>query len=316
MTFVHVGRETEAAIRQAMFGGALDAVPLTSLGEAYTEVELDLVAEDRALWCYLKPRARPSFTAALLRDLHAVQATIEGLASTVPGREPMIRTFVLASRTPDVFSLGGDLTLFSEHIRTGDRDGLRRYAHSCVEIAFRNWSAYNGSVVTIGLAQGDALGGGFEGLLSCDVIVAERRARFGLPEILFNLFPGMGATSFLTWRLGAAKAQALIMSGQVYTAEQMHALGVVDVLADDGEGERAVREYIQRHAGRRNAHAAIYKARRRVSPVSLAELRDVADIWVDAALRLTEADLRRMAHLAAAQDRNRRRAASTQAAAA
>ena len=315
MTFVHVGREIEAVTQQAALGGLCDAMPLTSLGEGYTEVELDLAPEDRALWCYLKPRARPSFTAALLRDLHSVQATVEGLARTAPGQEPMIRYFVLASRTPGVFSLGGDLTLFSEHIRAGDRDGLRRYAHSCVEIGYRNWSAYNASVVTIGLAQGDALGGGFEGLLSCDVIVAERRARFGLPEILFNLFPGMGATSFLTWRLGAAKAQSLIMSGQVYTAEEMHALGVVDVLAEDGAGEQTVREYLQRSAGRCNAHTAIYKARRRVSPVSLAELRDVADIWVDAALQLTEADLRRMAHLAAAQDRNRRRVASVQAAA-
>ena len=315
MTFVPVRRDAKAALQQKTFGGPFDAVSLTSLGEGYTEVDLDLAAEDRALWCYLRPRARPSFTAALLRDLHGVQATIEDLVRAAPGQEPVMRAFVLASRTPGIFSLGGDLTLFSERIRAGDRDGLRRYAHSCVEIGYRNWSGYGGNVVTIGLAQGDALGGGFEGLLSCDVIVAERRARFGLPEILFNLFPGMGATSFLTWRLGAARAQALIMSGKVYAAEEMHALGVIDVLAEDGRGEHTVREYLQRHAGRCNAHAAIYKARRRVSPVSLAEMRDVADIWVDAALRLTEADLRRMAHLAAAQDRNRRKLASAQEAA-
>lgn len=310
MTYIPLDRNIEAPGLQGAGDPWDEGAQGAGLGGPYTEIEVDLAAEDRAFWCYLKPQARPSFTPALLRDLHRVQASISGLARRVPGREPLIRSFVLASRTPGVFNLGGDLALFSERIRANDREGLLRYAYSCVEIGYTNWSAYGGDLVTIGLAQGDALGGGFEGLLSFDVIVAERRARFGLPEILFNLFPGMGATTFLTRRLGAARAQSLIMSGKVHTAEEMQALGLVDVLAEDGEGERAVRDYIRRNAARHNAHAAIYKARRRVSPVSLEELREVCDIWVDAALRLQDADLRRMAHLTAAQDRSRRRAAA------
>ena len=50
--------------------------------------------------------------------------------------------------------------------------------------------------------QGECLGGGFEAALSSDVIVAEKSARFGFPEILFNLFPGMGAYSFLERKIG------------------------------------------------------------------------------------------------------------------
>ena len=299
MTYIPTVRKAEAptqhTLETAWRPGGQDTVP----AELYTEIEVDLAAEDKTLWCYLRPRTRPSFTPALLRDLHGVQASIAELARGGPGQAPVIRYFVLGSRTPGVFNLGGDLSLFSDRIRARDREGLRRYAYSCVEIGYTNWSAYGGDLVTIGLAQGDALGGGFEGLLSFDVLVAERRARFGLPEILFNLFPGMGATTFLTHRLGAMKAQALIMSGKVYSAEEMHALGVVDILAENGEGERVVRDYIGRNAARHNAHAAIYKARRRVTPVSLEELRDVCDIWVDAALRLQESDLRRMAHLTA-----------------
>jgi DSF synthase len=80
-------------------------------------------------------------------------------------------------------------------------------------------------------------------------------------------------------------------------------MGVVDVLAEDGEGEAAVRDYIERHGRKHNAHHAIYRTRRRVNPLTREELFDVVDIWVEAALGLTERDLRTMARLAAAQDR-------------
>ena len=75
--------------------------------------------------------------------------------------------------------------------------------------------------------------------------------------------------------------------------------------AEDGEGETAVREYIDRHAYRHNAYRAVFQARKRVNPVTFDELRDVTDIWVEAAMGLSESDLRRMARLTAAQDRRR-----------
>ncbi len=269
---------------------------------------LDCVHEedDGIFWCFLNPQGRPSFTEALLSDLHDVQQRIAMLAARrANAAATPLGWVVLASHTKGIFSLGGDLTVFSSLIKAGDREGLRNYAYSCVDISYRNATAYGGDAITIGLAQGDALGGGFESLLSCDVLVAERQARFGLPEVLMNLFPGMGAHAFLTRRLGAGAATKMILSGEVFSAQAMHDMGIVDVLADDGTGESAVRDYIARHQSRRHAHAAIYKARRRVAPVTLEELRDVTDIWVDTAMALTERDLRRMHHLVAAQDRSR-----------
>ena len=62
------------------------------------------------------------------------------------------------------------------------------------------------------------------------------------------------------------------MSGDTYTAEQLHAMGVVDLLAQDGEGERVIRDHIHRHERRHKAHLAIYKARNVVTPVSLEEM--------------------------------------------
>lgn len=297
MTFVqNIALPTSAEATTAR----VDSVP------PYHQLDLELRPEDRALWCYLKPQGRASFTEELLEDLHRVQElATRSVAQRGRGMDAGLRWVVLASRTPGVFSLGGDLTVFSRAIREGDREDLRRYAHSCVEVAYRNSTGYGGDAITIGLAQGEALGGGFESLLSCDVIVAEKRARFALPEVLFNLFPGMGAHPFLARRVGPAAAQRMILSGQTYTAEALQALGVVDLVVEDGTGETAVHEYIRANGPRGHAHAAAYRAARRLFPVTLDDLRDVADIWVDAALGLTAHDLRRMSHLVAAQDRAR-----------
>ncbi len=273
----------------------------------YENLQYRLDEHDRTVWCHMSPVGRPSFTLALLADLHAVQERIRVLASPVAGVQSAVGWVVLGSRSPGIFSLGGDLTHFAAKIAASDREGLRQYAYSCVQVAYNNATGYGGGAVTIGLAQGEALGGGFESLLSCDVLVAERKARFGLPEVLMNLFPGMGAHCFLTRRVGSAAAMRMILSGEVFSAEALHAMGVVDVLAEDGQGEEVVRSYILRNQSRHKAHSAAYEARLRVSPVSLTELQDVCDVWVNTAMALTPSDLRRMVHLVSAQDRLRRR---------
>jgi len=275
---------------------------------SYANLDCTHEIQDRTFWCFMNPQQRPSFTEGLLADLHKVQEDISKLADhRVHGKSTSVGWVVLGSHTPEIFSLGGDLTVFAKKIRARDAKGLRQYAYSCVDIGYHNATGYGGNAISIGLAQGQALGGGFESLLSCDVLVAERRARFGLPEVLMNLFPGMGAHCFLTRRVGSAAAMKMILSGEVFTAEAMHAMGIVDLLVEDGAGEDAVRRHIISNQSSHHAHAAAYRARRRVSPVSLDELRDVTDMWVEAAMELTDKDLRRMGHLVAAQDRSRLR---------
>jgi DSF synthase len=133
--------------------------------------------------------------------------------------------------------------------------------------------------------------------------VAEKQAKMGLPEILFNLFPGMGAYSLLARKLDAARAERMILSGRLYGAQELYDLGVVDVLAEDGDGEEAVRQYIARNARRHGAHRAICEVRRRINPLVFQELEDITRIWIDTALELEEADLRKMERLATAQQR-------------
>jgi DSF synthase len=268
--------------------------------------ELDVVIDQdaRIFWQYMKPKGRPSYTPGLLRDMRRALQWLEHIFADHKGdEEAPIRYVVLASRLPGVFNMGGDLPRFVELIRRKDRAALERYARACIDVQYPRAVNLGLPFINISLVQGDALGGGFEATLADDVIIAERSAKFGLPEILFSLFPGMGACSFLTRRIGATAAEKLIFSGQIYTAEQLHAMGVVDVLADDGCGERAVYDYVERIDRTFHARRSVFAARQLVHPITRDELMGVADLWVDAALTLAPNDLRKMERLAAAQDR-------------
>lgn len=143
-----------------------------------------------------------------------------------------------------------------------------------------------------------------EGALAANLVVAEHGVQMGLPEVLFNLFPGMGAYSFLSRRLGAAEAERVILSGKTWRSEELHDLGVIDILAEPGRGASAVREYIsQRQRRSPNTAMAMQRVRKAVNPVSYAELEEIAMIWVDAALRLRPRDLRVIDRLVRSQDK-------------
>ena len=125
-------------------------------------------------------------------------------------------------------------------------------------------------MVTIGLAQGDALGGGFESLLSFNVIIAERGAKFGFPENIFGLFPGMGAYS---------------------------------LVAEPGQGIAEARDFIQHGKRRHTGSRSVYQIGREVNPVALEELDRIVQVWADACLQLRDRDVKVMQRLVAAQDR-------------
>lgn len=286
---------------RSLFSGKKTVPEVRAAGvQPFENLNIEIEQKSRTFWCHMRPQERPSFTPALLADLADMQRS---LAAMFTGGELPIRYYVLASELPGIFNLGGDLTVLADKIRKQDRASLVRYARACIDVLYNNAVSFNLPVVTIALVQGDALGGGFEAALSCDVIIAERGARFGLPEVLFNLFPGMGAYSFLARRLDGARAERMILSGRIYSAEELFDMGVVQHLAEPGHGEVTVRDFIERSARRHNAQSAVFRVGRRVSPLSYEELRDVTDLWVEAALNLRESDLRKMMRLTAAQNR-------------
>lgn len=268
----------------------------------YDNLDVEYDPQARALWYHMKPADRPSFTPTLLRDIRLFQRRVIESFEAGWGPHP-VQYLILASRMNGIFNLGGDLRLLAQLIRARDAAGLQAYADACIDVLYPNAIDLGLPIVTLSLVQGDALGGGFEAAISSKIVIAERSAKFGLPEVLFNLFPGMGAYSLLSRRIGPVAAERMILSGRIYTAAELHDLGVVDVLAQDGKGMEAVHEFIERSDRRFDARRAVYRTRQCVNPVTADELNRVAHIWVETALARSSSDLRKIDRLALSQTR-------------
>lgn len=262
----------------------------------YTQLATYHDTHNKVAWGYMQAEPRPCFTGVLLREIVDWFGDI-GRRLDDPECDD-INYVVVASGHPGIYNLGGDLSLFRQLIEQRERDSLYKYAQACIRPLFLNALHLNRpKLKTITLVQGDALGGGFECALSGNVLIAERGTKMGFPEILFNLFPGMGAISLLGRKIGYSEAEKIILSGRLYTADEMHAAGAVDVLAEPGYGEQAVYEFIRKESRQRNGILSLRTAREVAQPISHDELTRIAEIWVDAALRIEAKDLRMMERL-------------------
>jgi DSF synthase len=258
----------------------------------FTQLRTHYDEKYKAGWYYMHAKPRPCFTALLLDEITAYQRSVK--AEMEASNQQKYDYLIATSSVDNVFNLGGDLAVFLQLIKNNDRDGLLNYAIKCIDTLYRNMIHVDCELTTIALVQGDALGGGFEGALSSNVLIAERGTKLGLPEVLFNLFPGMGAYSLLTRKVGPVKAEEIILSGKLYLAEELYDLGIVDILAEKGEGEMAVYQYINAANRRENSYQAMRKVKDICNPIPYKELLDVTKVWVNSALKLTEKDLRMM----------------------
>jgi DSF synthase len=250
----------------------------------------------------MNAQPRPCFTSVLLDEICEYQESVK--TEMRQSEQTKYDYLVAASDVEGVFNLGGDLAVFFDLIKKQDRMGLRTYAIKCIDALYQNIVHLNSELTTIALVQGDALGGGFEGALSSNVLVAERGTKLGLPEVLFNLFPGMGAYSLLSRKVSAKKAEEIILSGKLYLAEELFELGVVDILAEKGQGEVEVYRYIKSANRKSNSYQAIRKVRDICNPIPYKELLDITNIWVESALKITNKDLRMMEKLVMRQTAN------------
>ncbi|HKJ94069.1 MAG TPA: crotonase/enoyl-CoA hydratase family protein [Gammaproteobacteria bacterium] len=253
----------------------------------------------------MHPAPRPSFNPQLLAEMEAFRDFVASRVNdeVKQGQPTSIRYAVLASGIDGIFNFGGDLDRFVELIRARDRDGLMDYALACIRCTHSFSQGFGVPVTSIALVQGRAQGGGFEAALSANVLIAERGTQLGFPEVLFNLFPGMGAYSFLSRKIAPSLAERLILDGNLHEADELHEMGVVDVLAEPGEGEQRLREYIRDAEKHEHVHGLMQRIRTTHNHVPFAELRDITELWVESALRLGDRDLRTMERLVRAQDR-------------
>lgn len=269
--------------------------------DEYTDLKTYYDEKYQAMWYYMDPKPRPCFTWQLLKDLKHFHYNINNVMNHPDGQD--IKYLVIGSNSPSVFNLGGDLKLFKKLIESQDRKNLLEYGIACLDAMHPHHAILKRGVTTISLLQGDALGGGLEAALCSNVIIAEKGIKMGFPEILFNLFPGMGAFSFVSRKLNSRIAKEIILSGKLYQAEEFHEMGLVDVLVEKGEGERAVYEYIQKEKRHHNGITGLHTAARVIEHVPYEEMAEIVNIWVDTAMKLERRDLRMMERLVSQQER-------------
>jgi len=281
----------------------MTSVELLHREQNYGTLSIEEDSIRNVFWCHmhadLRAQAgivpgRACFKPALVEDILDYQRHLGHRLrlERAQGKADEPAHIVLASLS-DAFNLGGDLELFCQAIRSQHRDSLLHYARQCVRGVHAFHDGLGVGAHSIALVQGDALGGGFEAALSCHTIVAETGVTMGLPEVLFDLFPGMGAYSFLCKRISPKRAEQLMLEGNVYTSDELHRMGLVDVLVGKGEGVAAVEAVIR--GNRRTPHAR--------QAMHLVRNMRITEIWVDTAMRLGDKSLRTMERLVKAQVR-------------
>ena len=149
-------------------------------------------------------------------------------------RDDSIRAVVVAGSGSRAFSAGSDVKEFpSLQGRVAEGKLIQENAVYDRLAGLR--------VPTVAAIEGDALGGGLELALCCDLRVASRAARLGLPELRLGVIPGSGGTQRLPRLIGLARAKELILLGELVDAETAHSYGLVNHVVPEGDAEAEAR---------------------------------------------------------------------------
>jgi enoyl-CoA hydratase len=160
-------------------------------------------------------------TGQLLDELDAALATLE---AADPGA---VRAVVITGAGERAFSVGSNVKEFEDH---RGPDGRARF-----ELEARVAQRLAGlPMPTIAAIEGDALGGGLELALCCDLRIASERANLGLPEVRLAVTPSTGGTQRLPRIVGVARAKELLLTGRILTAEEAGRTGLVNEVVPAG----------------------------------------------------------------------------------
>ena len=188
-----------------------------------------------------------------------------------------VRAVVLAAAGTRAFSVGADLKE-----RNAMNDAQLLAQRQVFRTSFGELLGLPQPVVAA--VKGYALGGGCELALSCDVIVADETAVFGLPETTVGLVPGCGGTQLSMRRLGAGRAAELVLTGRRVEAAEAERIGLADRLVPAGAADKAALELASTIAG--NSPVAVRAAKQAMRNGWAAGLPAALDIE-DAAWRTT-----------------------------
>jgi len=192
--------------------------------------------------------SRPEKLNAL--DLDMLQA-LSRAADEVEA-DPRVRAAILTGEGKG-FSAGGDIKAWA---------GMRpeEFGHAWVRHGHRVFERLASlRMPLIAALNGHALGGGLELAGVADIRIGEAHIKIGLPETGLGMVPGWSGTQRLVKRFGAQAVRRMALGGEVFTAAEAQALGIVDVVCETGDAVTAARNYAQRVAARGPAAQEIVK---------------------------------------------------------
>ena len=162
-----------------------------------------------------RPKALNALNSEVLTDLDELVSTVKADAD--------IRALVITGSGEKAFVAGADIGEMSTLTKEGG-EAFGKHGNN----VFRAIETL--PIPTIAAVNGFALGGGCELALSCDIILASEKAKFGQPEVGLGITPGFSGTQRLPRRVGVAKAKELIFSGRMIKADEAKEIGLVNAV--------------------------------------------------------------------------------------
>ena len=156
-------------------------------------------------------------------------------------------TLIVVRSDQKCFCAGADLALIRGFFDQADGvDCMLAYVKT-LHLLFNRIEAF--PAVTLACVAGPALGGGLELALACDLRIATRTAKLGLPEARVGMIPGAGGTQRLTRLCGSGVSSRLILGGEIVDGAEAERLGIVQWSADEADFDAAIQRIAERIAG-------------------------------------------------------------------
>ena len=202
----------------------------------------------------------------------AMLAELEKFVAAFPSLQAETAVCIITSARKSGFSAGADLReLYHGAVALPEKDrlpGVRAFLERIHAVLNAIDAA---PFVTIAAVHGVCFGGGFELALACDMIIADKMARFAFPELRLGLIPGFGGIPRLKRDLGNAIVRDLLFTGRTMNAARAHAVGLVAQLAGEGEALRIARSTAAQIV--KFDAAARTTAKRFIKPIPIEELQ-------------------------------------------
>jgi enoyl-CoA hydratase len=223
----------------------------------------------------------------------ATLVELERFVDALAGAGEEARALIISSARPEGFCAGADLReLFERSQAMAPRERLSG-VRDFLERIHRVMNALDAApLTTIAAVHGVIFGGGFELALTCDMIVADKMARFAFPELRLGLIPGFGGIPRLKRDIGNAVVRDLLLTGRSINAAKAQSVGLLSQLTAEGDALRVARATAAQ-INKFDARTAA-AAKRFIKPVPQEELKREIEIFCELFTRpAVEAGLRK-----------------------